>query len=101
MALELSCNSQKPVHRKPAIDIAYQNKFERIKRFAMPSYRNYSRWNFAARFIKMRPDLLAVPGGSLHSMPLLSSLRNSATPQTSSFEFLKSSIPLRRRHTGN
>jgi molybdopterin-guanine dinucleotide biosynthesis protein B/molybdopterin-guanine dinucleotide biosynthesis protein len=48
----------------------------------------------------MRPELLAACGGSLHSMPILSSRENSPAAQTSALEFLKLSIPLRLRHTG-
>ena len=48
----------------------------------------------------MRPDRLAVFDGSLHFMPILSSLENSPAAQTSSFEFLKISIAFRLRHTG-
>jgi 4-hydroxy-3-polyprenylbenzoate decarboxylase len=49
----------------------------------------------------MRPDLLAAFGGSLRAMPILSSRENSPAAQTSALEFLKLSIPLRLRHTGD
>ena len=46
------------------------------------------------------PELLAAAGGSLRSTLALRSLENSPAAQTSSLEFRKTSVALRRCHTG-